>query len=138
MREDRGPLLTLRSAKRVSKDDGFLPFRDYPPSGLPQWPQWLLDKLITPEPQRPVSLEPIGDWRKRPTAENNRDLAAICGVLWFVAHAPKGERNSRLFWGACRMHEFVMRGLASSTLGFDDLEKAAAATGLKGAWAGNG
>jgi hypothetical protein len=83
-------------------------YRDYPPSGLPQWPQWLLQAgMPAPTPRQCRDISPIGDWRKRPARENIRDLRAFEGLLKFVANAPKGERNSRLYWAACRVDEFV-------------------------------
>jgi hypothetical protein len=107
-----------------------LPYRDYPPSGLSAWPEWLL-RAAMPEPAPQArDLSPIGDWRKRPARENIRDLRAFERLLKFVANAPKGERISRLYWAACRVDEFVMRDLVSSRLGFDELERAAAYAGL--------
>jgi Bifunctional DNA primase/polymerase, N-terminal len=107
-----------------------LSFEDFPRSGVPEWPQWLLEAMATEPAPRRADITPIGDWQKRPAHENVRDLNAFFGLLRFVADSPLGERNSRLYWAACRMDEFFAKGLVSSCLGFDALEKAAAACGL--------
>jgi hypothetical protein len=70
-------------------------------SPLAHWPGWLLAQLL-PE-SKPASSE------HRP--RRDRGQPAIEGVLRTVATAMEGERNARLYWGACRLGERVRAGL---------------------------
>lgn len=56
-------------------------------------PSWLLQALLT-KPQRPVR-------RSHPRPESR----SLQGLVKFVADSTQGQRNSRLFWAACRAAE---------------------------------
>ena len=61
-----------------------------------------------------------------------RDAGArrLVVLVEFVADAREGQRNSRLFWAACRAEEAVMAGEMPAGVAFLALEQAAVAIGL--------
>ena len=63
-----------------------------------------------------------------PPAET--DSKSVIGVLRVASEAPNGERNSRLFWAACRLGEKVVGGGLSDASATELLRSAAAASGL--------
>jgi hypothetical protein len=80
-------------------------------------PPWLLD-LMDPPPA------PRAAWRP-PTASGDLDEAAE-RLVGFVASAPEGERNSRLYWAArCAAENGIPERSAAAAL-----EEAATTTGL--------
>jgi hypothetical protein len=92
--------------------------RGLPPSGLPEWPTWLLAALAPapePSPKKALPAKPI---------------AALRGALATIARAREGERNSLLFWGACRMLEAIAAGLVTRPLAEQLLLEAASQAGL--------
>jgi hypothetical protein len=84
--------------------------RDPSPPG--HWPQWLLDAMRPPPPPLKPPCRSPGN--------------AIAGIARRVAQASEGERNSMVFWGACRLAEYGIAIEDAETL----LCHAAAAAGL--------
>jgi Bifunctional DNA primase/polymerase, N-terminal len=80
----------------------------WPATGLPvlraaplaDWPQWLLDQLISPAPAR-SSVARI----------TVPDSYALAQLVRLVASSHEGERNALTFWAACRAGEMVASGL---------------------------
>lgn len=66
---------------------------DAPPA---PWPKWLTPSR-PPRPDRAATMPP------RVTSD-----AAVDRVIRFASNATEGERNSRLFWAACRLGEMQM------------------------------
>jgi hypothetical protein len=67
-----------------------------------EWPAWLFNELKkeAPQPIRPARAAVDPD-------------KAIDGVLTVLRDAQEGERNGKLFWAACRLHE---RGLPQAAI----------------------
>lgn len=72
---------------------------------LAEWPTWLLPALMDP----PVPPLPVYPRRAPGTGGAYRQLE---GILRVVAQASVGERNSRLYWAACRVWEMTAAGAA--------------------------
>jgi hypothetical protein len=87
---------------------------------LALWPDWLLAGF-RPKPQSP-----------KPTSEvtNFRGDGWLRGLARVVANAAEGERNSKLFWAACRAGEAVSDGRADADFTVDVLTEAALRAGL--------
>ena len=64
-------------------------------------PEWMIAGLTPPKPpapaQRPVTTESA--------------LNKIEGIVGAIAAAREGERNSLVFWGACRLAELVRQSV---------------------------
>jgi Bifunctional DNA primase/polymerase, N-terminal len=92
---------------------------DYPPSGLPEWPSWVLFSMVPP-PVQPAS--------------RYARLASPChslkGIIGTIANARQGERNSLVFWGTCRAAELVGAGIIAEQFAEQLLVEAAASAGL--------
>ncbi|WP_460080942.1 bifunctional DNA primase/polymerase [Streptomyces variabilis] len=71
--------------------------------------------------------EPV---RSRPSLASVRPIASLVGLVAFVLEAREGERNSRLFWAACRGLELVRAGKADGAAVYASLMDAAARIGL--------
>lgn len=71
-----------------------------PRQSLPLVPQWIIDRLA----DRPVNLPTLN----RSKHANYNPI----GLIETVKAAPKGVRNARLFWAACRSAENGGAGLA--------------------------
>jgi bifunctional DNA primase/polymerase-like protein len=69
------------------------------PVPLADWPQWLLDELMSSlqPPPAPRVVVP--------------DTHALAKLVRLIANACEGERNSLTFWAACRAGEMVASGL---------------------------
>ena len=90
---------------------------------LARVPGWILEKLrdrpkSPPPPNRPARLQ-TGNARSK-----------LAGIIRVIATSPEGERNSRVFWGACRMAEMVRGGQLSASGAIDLVVAAAARCGL--------
>ncbi|MFF0435133.1 bifunctional DNA primase/polymerase [Streptomyces sp. NPDC004327] len=99
---------TPRGAYRLAPDTA-----DLPPAPCPPWLLALLAPAPPPDPARAPSRA--------------RGPHRAQALLDFVAASPRGQRNTRLFWAACRMYE---NGLTDRLLA--PLTTAALATGLTG------
>jgi hypothetical protein len=82
-------------------------------------PGWVLDKLKPPT-----------------TTQQNTTSSVVCSDAWLrglaraVMGATEGQRNSALFWAACRAGEALRQGKGSETFVTDVLLAAAARAGL--------
>jgi hypothetical protein len=88
------------------------------PAPLADWPQWLLDSLMS-------SLQP------RPTPHIVvPDTCALSQLVRLVASAREGERNALTFWAACRAGEMVASGLLDADSAAAVIAEAAICAGL--------
>jgi Bifunctional DNA primase/polymerase, N-terminal len=87
---------------------------------VPRMPLWLTTMLCPPPRPRPSF---------RPDARGG-DIEHLAR---FVAGAPQGERNNRLYWASCRTRELVAKHMISEASAVRRLSEAAAAAGLTGA-----
>ena len=80
------------------------------------WPEWVLEKIaITkPMPKRTFDASAIEKFRN----------TGIEHLIRFVAEAAEGQRNSILFWAACRVGEAVRAGAITASSGTILLEAA--------------
>lgn len=83
-------------------------------------PPWLLDAL------RPPRLAKL----HRAAAHAHRPSKTLAGLLEVVVAAPEGNRNSRLFWAACRAFEHANAGLFDARNAAAALLEAAVGVGL--------
>ncbi len=84
-------------------------------------PPWLVQAALPPPPP-PRSY--------RPAASLHDAAGRLLALVRFVAAAPQGERNARLFWAACRCVEAALRGEMPTGAVAAALEQAALAAGL--------
>ncbi|MEV0446154.1 bifunctional DNA primase/polymerase [Streptomyces spectabilis] len=89
---------------------------DVAPAPLPGW----LLALLLPMPER---------WRST-APEPVRPVESLVGLVNFVLEAQEGERNSRLYWAACRALELVHAGRVDEAGVFGALVDAGAYVGL--------
>jgi hypothetical protein len=110
----------------VRGDDGYVIW--WPACGLPvlcsdplaDWPPFLLEAL------RP----PAARYDRPAIVPDDRGMA---GILRAVVNAPPGQRNSRLFWAACRFGDRVRSNLMSEGVALAILQEAGQRAGLPGA-----
>jgi hypothetical protein len=95
-----------------------LAVKDYPPSGLPDWPPWLLPSVL-PRPAPPSC--------SRSGAVLPRKLA---GIVRKAAVAREGERNTLTHWASCRIGEMVAAGELPGKLALEIAVEAASRAGL--------
>lgn len=73
--------------------------------------KWLTAPFDQPAPRLPIwvrsMLVPPPRPQYQPTASVPRDGASIRGLTEFLARAPSGERNNRLYWCAKRVADMV-------------------------------
>jgi hypothetical protein len=81
---------------------------------------------------RLLALVPVGD------TVTNHDQRAVRGLLGVVAHAPEGERNTKLNWAAFRMRQYIKAGIvkreAAEVLLLEAASAYAADDGSLAAW----
>lgn len=68
--------------------------------------------------------------RPTPSLASVRPIGSLVGLVTFVLEAREGERNTRLFWAACRGLELVRAGKADGAAVYGSLMDAAARIGL--------
>ena len=98
-----------------------LPYQDYPPSGLPEWPEWIIAALTpkpSPEPARSIS------------ATSTLVDVKLLGIAKRVESATIGERNTLTFWAACRIPELANAGQIDEQWCADVIITAATRAGL--------
>jgi hypothetical protein len=89
-----------------------------------EMPAWLAEACRKkPPPTRPLP-------RRVPLDAQDAGVQRLVALVEFVADAREGQRNSRLFWAACRAAEAVMAGVMPAGAAFVALEEAANAIGL--------
>jgi Bifunctional DNA primase/polymerase, N-terminal len=88
------------------------------PGPLADWPQWLLDELMS-SPQAPSVPRIVVP-----------DTCALAQLVRLVAAAPEGERNALTFWAACRAGEMVASGLLDVESAVAVIAEAATRAGL--------
>ena len=86
---------------------------------ITEWPQWLLDELISPQRASQAAQIRVPD---------NFILAQLVRM---VATAPEGQRNSLTFWAACRAGEMVASGLLDAETAAAMIAEAAIHAGLE-------
>jgi Bifunctional DNA primase/polymerase, N-terminal len=84
-------------------------------------PQWIVD-LARPK----VEVQPV----RQPCHHPDASLRGLKGIIGTVANARQGERNSLVFWGACRAAELVGAGIIAEQFAEQLLIEAAASAGL--------
>jgi hypothetical protein len=62
------------------------------------WPEWLLKPAI--KPSAPLPRQPY-------VGSGSHLQTRLVGLAEFVAHSPKGQRNSRLYWAARRGADMI-------------------------------
>jgi hypothetical protein len=90
------------------------------PKIVASWPQWLIAALNPPPALISATSSPLYP----------RSEAWLRGLVRLVAWAPEGQRNSILFWAACRGAEAVRDGKAAEDFVVDVLIEAAKLAGL--------
>jgi hypothetical protein len=97
-----------------------LAFKDYPPTGLPDWPGWLLAALLS----RPAPCAP-------PQPHSGATVPGkLRGIIRKIVGAREGSRNVLAYWASCRVGEMVAAGQLPGTLALEIIAEAAARTGL--------
>jgi len=105
-----------------------LEFQDYPPTGLPEWPLWLLPAMMS----KPVPPPPP----YRRVIINDRDLssrllvAKVSGLAQTLASSPEGSRNNLCNWAGFAMRQLVASGQADGERVAYTLARAATSAGL--------
>ncbi|MFD9863712.1 bifunctional DNA primase/polymerase [Streptomyces alboflavus] len=90
-----------------------------PPAALPGW----LLSLALPAPVVPVQ-------GRRAAPVPARPVESLAAVVHFVLEAREGERNSRLYWAACRALELAREGRVDEVGAFGSLVDAGVYVGL--------
>jgi hypothetical protein len=91
---------------------------------LAEMPAWLVEACRKkPPPNPPLPKRALLDLR-------DAGARRLVALVEFVADAREGQRNSRLFWAACRAAEAVIAGEMPAGVAFMALEQAAVAIAL--------
>jgi hypothetical protein len=94
-----------------------------PLSQLPDWPSW----LVIPNTRDRVRADAHKRWRSgRVLADRHH----IDGLVNFVRRSREGERNTCLFWAACRLGELVFLKGEAGDAAAERLIRAGMSTGL--------
>jgi hypothetical protein len=86
-------------------------------------PEWIVTRLNPPEPAV------VGEALHRPLSSVAQSRT-IRGIVGAIAAATRGERNSLLYWGACRLAELVHECVLSQHEAFDLAIEAGRQAGL--------
>jgi Bifunctional DNA primase/polymerase, N-terminal len=86
---------------------------------LADWPQWLLDRLMSSPHAAPPAPRIVIP-----------DTHALAKLVRLVAAAPEGERNALTYWAACRAGEMVASGLLDAESATAVIAEAAISAGL--------
>jgi hypothetical protein len=118
-------------AARVMRAAGTLNHKHQPP-GVVECIHLDPQTYRTPEIVAQLEEHPANIPRRKPAAAPPAgDVAnSVLGVLRVVREAPTGQRNSCLFWAACRLGEKIAAGGLDESSAADLLHSAAAACGL--------
>ena len=85
---------------------------------LADWPQWLLDRLMS-SPHAPPAPRIVVP-----------DTHVLAKLVRLVAATPEGERNALTYWAACRAGEMVASGLLDAESATAVIAEAAISAGL--------
>jgi hypothetical protein len=93
---------------------------------------WEVSPFAMPVPRLPIWLSTMLNPPPRRQAAYTPEAAAddLEGLIRFVSTSQAGERNSRLYWAACRAREQVERRTVSEASAMARLTAAATAIGL--------
>jgi hypothetical protein len=92
-------------------------------------PQWLIDLALPDNDPRDVEILPP---QRAPCSPSIKFTPKqLAGVLRVVSESPEGERNQRLYWGACRVREMAAQGKIPLSDGGLLLAEAARRCGLR-------
>jgi hypothetical protein len=100
-----------------------LEFQDYPPTGLPEWPLWLLPSMMS----KPIPPPPP---YRRGTINDRLLVAKVGGLAKALAHSPEGSRNNLCNWAGYAMRQLVASGQADAERVAYTLASAATCAGL--------
>jgi hypothetical protein len=92
---------------------------------LTEMPTWLAEAC-----RRRLKPRPAPSPRRAPLDARDAGVKRLLALVEFVADAREGQRNSRLFWAACRAAEAASAGDMPAAAAFAALEETALATGL--------
>lgn len=102
---------------------------------IAEWPAWLLECVLwepppPPPPPHPSRTLPRFAHKARPAFGQASADASINGIIQRVSSTGEGERNSLLFWGACKLREHEQQGNISKAEASGILLSAALSIGL--------
>ena len=96
--------------------------------------RWEVSPFDVAPPRMPIWMTAMLAPTERPRSAFTPELGGgdIEPLARFVAGSPRGERNNRLYWAACRTRDLVATGMVSEASSIQRLMMAAAACGLVG------
>jgi hypothetical protein len=101
-----------------------LEFQDYPATGLPEWPLWILPSLMS----KPVPPPP--PYRRGTTINDHFLVARVSGLARTLANSPEGSRNNLCNWAGYAMRPLVASGQVDAGRVAYTLAHAATCAGL--------